>query len=96
MRNIHTVIKKPLFTEKGAKIKETENKVLVEVSKDANKLDIKRAIEEIFKVKVEKVATVTTSGKWKKYGKSLGKRPDRKKAIITLKKGEKLDFIEGV
>lgn len=95
MRNIHTVIKKPLFTEKGAKIKETENKVLVEVSKDANKLDIKRAIEEIFKVKVEKVATVTTNGKWKKYGKSIGKRPDRKKAIITLKKGEKLDFIEG-
>jgi large subunit ribosomal protein L23 len=95
MRNIHSVIKKPLFTEKGAKIKETENKVLVEVSKDANKLDIKRAIEEIFKVKVEKVATVTTSGKWKKYGRSIGKRPDRKKAIITLKKGEKLDFIEG-
>ncbi|HYA31161.1 MAG TPA: 50S ribosomal protein L23 [Thermodesulfovibrionales bacterium] len=95
MRNIHTVIKKPLFTEKGAKIKETENKVLVEVSKDANKLDIKRAIEEIFKVKVEKVATVTTNGKWKKYGKSIGKRPDKKKAIITLKKGEKLDFIEG-
>lgn len=95
MRNIHTVIKKPLFTEKGAKIKETENKVLVEVSKDANKLDIKRAIEEIFKVKVEKVATVTTNGKWKKQGRSIGKRPDRKKAIITLKKGEKLDFIEG-
>lgn len=95
MRNIHTIIKKPLFTEKGAKLKETENKVLVEVAKDVNKLDIKRAIEEIFKVKVEKVATVTTNGKWKKYGKSIGKRPDRKKAIITLKKGEKLDFIEG-
>jgi large subunit ribosomal protein L23 len=95
MRNIHTIIKKPLFTEKGAKLKETENKVLVEVAKDVNKLDIKRAIEEIFKVKVEKVATVTTNGKWKKQGRSIGKRPDRKKAIITLKKGEKLDFIEG-
>jgi large subunit ribosomal protein L23 len=95
MKNIHTIIKKPLFTEKGSKLKETENKVLVEVVKDANKLDIKRAIEEIFKVKVEKVATVTTNGKWKKYGRSIGKRPDRKKAIITLKKGEKLDFIEG-
>jgi large subunit ribosomal protein L23 len=95
MRNIHTIIKKPLFTEKGAKLKETENKVLVEVAKDVNKLDIKRAIEEIFKVKVEKVATVTTNGKWKKQGRSIGKRPDRKKAIITLRKGEKLDFIEG-
>lgn len=95
MKNLHTVIKKPLFTEKGAKLKEGENKVLVEVAKDANKVDIKRAIEEIFKVKVEKVATITTEGKWKKYGKSIGKRPDRKKAIITVKKGEKLDFIEG-
>jgi large subunit ribosomal protein L23 len=95
MKNIHTVVKRPLFTEKGAKLKEKENKVLVEVAKDVNKLDIKRAIEEIFKVKVEKVATVTTNGKWKKYGRSVGKRPDRKKAIITLKKGEKLDFIEG-
>lgn len=95
MRNLYTIIKKPLFTEKGAKLKETENKVLVEVDRDANKLDIKRAVEEIFKVKVEKVATVTTQGKWKKYGKSIGKRPDRKKAIITIKKGEKLDFIEG-
>ena len=95
MRNVHTIIKKPLFTEKGAKLKEAENKVLIEVEKDVNKLEIKKAVEEIFKVKVEKVATVITNGKWKKYGKSIGKRPDRKKAIVTLKKGEKLDFIEG-
>jgi large subunit ribosomal protein L23 len=89
------VIKKPLFTEKGSMLKESENKVLVEVDTHANKLEIKRAIEEIFKVKVEKVATMKTEGKWKRYGKSLGKRPSRKKAIVTLKKGEKLDFIEG-
>jgi large subunit ribosomal protein L23 len=95
MKNVYTVIKKPLFTEKGAMLKEKENKVLVEVSTDVNKHDIKRAIEEIFKVKVEKVATIKTEGKWKRYGKSLGKRPGRKKAIITLKKGEKLDFVEG-
>lgn len=95
MKNVHTIIKKPLFTEKGANLKETENKVLVEVSRDANKHDIKRAIEEIFKVKVEKVATINTNGKWKRYGKSIGKRPDRKKAVITLKEGQKLDFIEG-
>jgi large subunit ribosomal protein L23 len=96
MKNNYTVIKRPLFTEKGSKLKESENKVLVEVDTHVNKLEIKRAIEEIFKVKVEKVATITTEGKWKRYyGKSLGKRPNRKKAIITLKKGEKLDFIEG-
>ncbi|HSB30388.1 MAG TPA: 50S ribosomal protein L23 [Candidatus Sulfobium mesophilum] len=95
MNNVYTIIKKPLFTEKGSALKESENKLLVEVGKDANKLEIKKAIEEIFKVKVEKVATIKTHGKWKRYGKSIGKRSDRKKALITLKKGEKLDFIEG-
>ena len=95
MKNLYTVIKKPLFTEKGSALKEAENKLLVEVSRDSNKLEIKKAIEEIFKVKVEKVATIKTHGKWKKYGKSIGKRSDRKKALITLKEGEKLDFIEG-
>lgn len=95
MKNIYTIIKKPLLTEKGANLKEQENKILVEVQKDSNKLDIKRAVEEIFKVKVEKVATITTNGKWKRQGRSMGQKPDRKKAIITLKKGEKLDFIEG-
>lgn len=95
MKNIYSIIKRPLFTEKGGNLKEEQNKVLIEVSRDVNKIDIKKAIEEIFKVKVEKVATINTRGKWKRYGRSLGKRPDRKKAIITLKKGEKLDFVEG-
>lgn len=96
MKNLYTVIKKPLFTEKGAGLKEAQNKILIEVSRDANKIDIKKAIEEIFKVKVEKVSTIAAPGKWKRYGRFTGKRPDRKKAVITLKKGEKLDFIEGV
>jgi large subunit ribosomal protein L23 len=95
MKNLYTIINKPLFTEKGSNLKELQNKILVEVSRDANKVDIKRSIEEIFKVKVEKVATIKVHGKWKKQGKSIGKRSDRKKAVITLKKGEKLDFIEG-
>jgi large subunit ribosomal protein L23 len=96
MKNLYSIIKKPLFTEKGGNMKEEQNKILVEVSKDANKIDIKKAMEEIFKVKIEKVATINTQGKWKRQGRSLGKRPDRKKALLTLKKGEKLDFIEGV
>jgi len=95
MKNIYTIIKKPLFTEKGSALKESQNKILVEVARDANKVDIKRSMEEIFKVKVEKVATINMQGKWKRQGRSLGKRPDKKKAVITLKKGEKLDFIEG-
>jgi len=96
MKNLYTMIKRPLFTEKGSELKESGNKVLVEVSPGANKLEIKKAIEEIFKVKVDKVATINIKGKWKRHGKSLGKRSDKKKAVITLKKGEKLDFIEGV
>ncbi len=96
MKNVYAVIKKPLFTEKGAFLKESENKVLVEVASDANKIEIKQAVEELFKVKVDKVSTVKVKGKTKTFGRSAGKRPDRKKAIITLKKGEKLDFIEGV
>lgn len=95
MKNLHTVIKRPLFTEKGSRLKESENKVFVEVDIKANKLDIKKAMEEIFKVKIEKVATIKRHGKWKRQGRSLGKRPDRKKAVITIKEGEKLDFIEG-
>ncbi|MDP2754744.1 MAG: 50S ribosomal protein L23 [Nitrospirota bacterium] len=95
MKNLYTIIKKPLFTEKGSSLKESQNKILVEVSRDANKVDIKKSVEEIFKVKVEKVSTINIKGKWKRYGRSIGKRPDRKKAVITLKKGEKLDFIEG-
>ena len=95
MKSIYEVVKKPLFTEKGSSLKESENKILIEVGKNANKVEIKEAIEDIFKVKVEKVATIKVHGKWKRYGKSLGKRSDRKKALITLKKGEKLDFIEG-
>ena len=96
MKNLYSIIKRPLFTEKGSNLKESENKITVEVSKDANKIEIKKAVEEIFDVKVEKIATVNVNGKWKRFGRSVGKRPDRKKAIITLKKGEKLDFIEGV
>jgi large subunit ribosomal protein L23 len=95
MKNIYSIIKKPLFTEKGGSLKEAQNKVLVEVARDANKIEIKKAIEEIFKVKVAKVATINEQGKMKRYGKSLGKTSDRKKAIITLKQGEKLEFIEG-
>jgi large subunit ribosomal protein L23 len=95
MKNQYTIIKRPLFTEKGTNLKESENKVLVEVARDANKLEIKKSFEEIFKVKVEKVATIKVHGKLKRYGRFSGMRPDRKKALITLGKGEKLDFVEG-
>lgn len=93
---IYSAIKKPLFTEKGMDLKERENKILIEVDPEANKHIIKKAVEEIFKVKVEKVATINERGKMKKFGRSVGRTSAKKKAIITLRQGEKLDFIEGV
>jgi len=96
MKYVFDVIKKPLFTEKGMDMKESENKILIQVNADANKHEIKQAMEEIFKVKVDKVNVVNIKGKKRRYGKSIGMRSDKRKAIVTLKQGEKLDFIEGV
>ncbi|HMK44732.1 MAG TPA: 50S ribosomal protein L23 [Dissulfurispiraceae bacterium] len=96
MKHVYDVIKKPLFTEKGMDLKESENKLLIQVNPDANKHEIKQAMEEIFKVKVDKVNIVNIKGKKRRYGKHIGQRSDKKKAVVTLKQGEKLDFIEGV
>ncbi len=96
MKSIYTVLLEPMLTEKGTLLKEVDNKVLFKVAKDANKVEIKRAVEEIFKVKVDRVSTMNYKGKTKRMGKNEGKRPDWKKAIVKLKEGEKLDFIEGV
>ncbi len=90
------IIIRPLLTEKGHKMKEAENKVLFKVRRDANKIEIKKAVEELFKVKVEKVATINYSGKLKRLGKHEGRRSNWKKAIVTLMPDQKLDFIEGV
>ncbi len=96
MKNIFEVLRGPLLTEKGTILKEKDNKVLFNVAKNANKIEIKNAVESIFKVKVERVTTMNYKGKKKRMGKHEGRRPDWKKAIVTLKEGEKLDFIEGV
>ena len=96
MRNLHDVLICPIFTEKGSMLKEMDNKVLLKVAKDANKIEIKKAVEELFKVKVGRVTTINCKGKKKRLGRFEGRRSDWKKAVVTLKKGEKLDFIEGL
>ncbi len=96
MKSTYQVLRGPMLTEKGTLMKETENKVLFRVAPGANKIEIKQAIEEIFKVKVDRVTTMNCKGKKKRMGRHEGKRPDWKKAIVTLREGEKLDFIEGV
>jgi len=95
MRTSYEVLKGPLLTEKGTLLKEQDNKVMFRVAREANKIEIKKAVEEIFKVKVDRVTTMNCKGKNKRMGKYEGKRPDWKKAIVSLKEGEKLDFIEG-
>jgi large subunit ribosomal protein L23 len=96
MRSSYDIIKGPLVTEKGTRLKDTHNKILLKVDQDANKIEIKRAVEEIFNVKVIMVSTINQAGKKKRHGVKLGKRSDWKKAIITLKPGEKFEFLERV
>lgn len=96
MKHSYDVLRGPMLTEKGTLLKETDNKVMFKVAKSANKIEIRNAIEEIFKVKVDRVTTMNYMGKTKRMGRYEGKRPDWKKAIVTLKEGEKLDFLEGV
>lgn len=95
MNTLYQVLKGPLLTEKGAMLKEKSNTVLFRVARSANKIEIKKAVEEIFKVKVDRVTTINCRGKKKRMGRYEGRRPSWKKAMVTLKEGEKLDFIEG-
>lgn len=90
MRDPYSAIISPLRTEKGTFILRF-NKYLFYVNKKANKTEIKRAIEEIYKVRVERVNTITVKGKARRVRLVEGKTPDWKKAIVTLKAGEKID-----
>lgn len=96
MKDHYTILKKPLLTEKSNFIKEALNQIVFEVDRKANKIEIKEAIEKLFKVNVIKVHTVNMRGKRKRLGRSQGKKPNWKKAIVTLKEGEQVDFFEGV
>ena len=96
MRPYSKVIIRPLLTEKNAKMKDTDNRVAFEVAPDANKIEIKRAVEEAFKVSVKGVNILNVRGKIKKLGKNIGRRRDWKKAIVTLQEGSGIEFFEGV
>lgn len=94
--NHYDVIIKPLNTEKTNIQKEIHNQVSFEVNRKANRIEIKDAIESIFKVSVDSVRTVQVKGKRKQRGRIVGKRRDWKKAIVKLMPGERIDFFEGV
>ena len=90
------VIRRPLITEKTTIIREDGRTLVFQVSKDANKIDIKRAVEQLLGSKVENVRTSLAHGKMKRQGRSVGRRSDWKKAYVTLREGEKLpEFLQG-
>ena len=93
MKSIYEVIKGPWITEKGTGLGEKQNKYVFKVCLNANKIEIRNAIEKIFNVKIKKVNTVKLQGKKKKVRLVEGKTPDWKKAVITLKEGNKIEFI---
>jgi large subunit ribosomal protein L23 len=109
MRAPQTVIKRPLLTEKSTQLRETggsamifeegedyAQKVLFEVAKDANKIEIRHAVQSLFNVTVTDVHTMVVRGKKKRLGRFIGRKPATKKAIVTLKAGDTIEFFEGV
>ncbi len=109
MRPAEHIIKRPLLTEKGTTLKETGGRpdedldpeqvrpqLAFEVARDANKVEIRRAVESLWNVTVLKVRTQLVRGKEKRVGRSVGRRPGWKKALVTLAAGQKIEFFEGV
>jgi large subunit ribosomal protein L23 len=110
MRSPETVIKRPLLTEKGTFLKDTGGhaeedigdpeqispQLLLEVARDANKIEIKHAVEKLWNVNVLKVRTAVVRGKQKRVGRYIGRRSNWKRALVTLAPGQKIEFFEGV
>ena len=94
--NVADVIKGPVITEKGTLVNELGNQVVFRVDPRANKVEIRHAVERLFKVKVDKVRTSRQLGKIRRVGRHMGRRPDWKKAYVTLAEGSRIDFFEGV
>jgi large subunit ribosomal protein L23 len=92
----YDVLVRPLLTEKITALRETGNKVGFVVRRDASRIQVKQAVEAALKVRVDRVHIMTVKGKTKRLGRFSGKRPDWKKAIVTLKEGEKLELYESV
>jgi len=109
MRDAQSIIKRPLLTEKSSRLRETggaaerhaegdtyAQQVVFEVARDANKVEIRGAVQSLFKVTVTSVRTLVVRGKQKRVGRFAGRRPSWKKAFVTLKPGDNIEFFEGV
>jgi len=96
MKEAHQIIKKPLITEKSTRQKEEGNQIAFVVDPKAGKIEIRQAVEKLFKVKVLSVRTMNVTGKKKRLGRFLGRKSDWKKAIVKLREGDRIEFFEGV
>ena len=94
MRTARQVVLRPLVTEKATTLKDEHNQVTFQVAPDANKVEIRQAVESIFKVKVTGVRTQVVFGKEKRMGRYVGRRPSWKKAIVTLGADSKIELFE--
>jgi large subunit ribosomal protein L23 len=95
-KKTYQILKRPLITEKSTLEKEKHNKLFFEVDRSANKIEIRQVVEQMFKVNVLDVRTVNIKGKTKRVGRFMTKRPDWKKAVVTIKQGQRVEFFEGV
>jgi large subunit ribosomal protein L23 len=95
-KDVRDIIRRPLVTEKSTQANEETNKVTFVVRRDANKIEIKRAVEEVFGVSVLGVRTLNNRGKKKRVGARQGRKPDWKKAVVSLREGDRIDLFEGV
>ena len=91
-----SIIRKVLITEKGTLLREVQHQYFFEVARDANKIEIKRAVEAVFNVKVDSVQTMQVRGKVKRQGRYVGRRNDWKKAIVKLKPDQKIELFEQI
>lgn len=96
MRNLHSIIVRPLVTEKSTEKLEREGAYSFVVDKDANKVEIARAIESLFNVKVSDVRTMQYRGKERRMGRYIGRRAAWKKAVVKLREGDTIEIFEGV
>jgi large subunit ribosomal protein L23 len=94
--NAYDILKRPVTTEKSDRQQDNNNQVTFEVDCRANRIEIARAVESIFNVRIEDVKTMRVKGKIKRRGRTLGRRRDWKKAIVTLAPGQRIAFFDGV
>jgi large subunit ribosomal protein L23 len=94
--DIYRVIREPHIAEKGNLQKELFNQITFKVDRRANKVEIRKAVEILFKKKVLEVKTINMKGKKRRVGRNIGKKPDWKKAIVKLAPGENIEFFEGM